>query len=150
MISFIIWWAADKLGLVLCQQYGSQPSVSQLERVVQTQCGITTSEMEPNIVLYVSVKSTVMLSVLLVNLASYTGKNLFTWWSWRTSRIYKYQYRAFILSHMYQVLRSTLVWNVCCAFWVCVRECISGHITAYLCARVHKTFNPGSPGGALH
>lgn len=40
------------MGLVLCQQYGSQQSVSQLERVIQSQCGITTSEIKHNTALY--------------------------------------------------------------------------------------------------
>lgn len=57
-----------------------------------------------NTVVHVSVKSTEMSRVLLINLASYTGKSLLTWCSWGTSSAYKHQYRAFILSHMYQAL----------------------------------------------
>lgn len=62
------------MGLVLCQQYGSQQSVSELEIVIQKQCGIKRSKIKPNTV--VPVISTVTLSVLSVNLASYTEKGV--------------------------------------------------------------------------
>ncbi len=48
-------------------------AISQLERAIQTQCGIKTLEIKPNTFLYVSVKSTAVSSVLLVYLASHTG-----------------------------------------------------------------------------
>lgn len=126
------------MGLVLCQ-WGSQQSVGEFERVIQQQCGMTASEIRPTTV--APVMSTVRLSVLLLNLDSYTRKYLLTWWSWRTFSVYKHQYNALIFSHMYQPLGLHSKMCLCHVLRVQVR--LYGCV--FLC--VHKSCNARSPAG---
>lgn len=96
-----------------------------------------------------AIKSTAMWSVLLVNLALYSGKSLLTSWStwlWRTTSVH--------IVSMYQVLwLTTSIYFVCVfAFQVCVTECIPVNMAAYqyLCVRCLEAFNPSAPKGVLH
>lgn len=130
----------DKMGLVLCQ-WGSQQSVGEFKRVIWQQCGIIASEIKPTTVF--PVMSTVGLSVLLLNLDSYTRKYLLTWWSWRTFSVYKHQYKALIFSHMYQPLGLNSKRCLCHVLrvWMRLYGCV------FLC--VHKSCNASSPAGAI-
>ena len=60
-----------------------------------------------------TVKSTAVLRVLVVNLASRAEKSLLTWCSWRSAGGRKHQHRAFIYSHANQVSGDSLA----CTTW---------------------------------
>lgn len=131
MISFIRWWAVDKLGP--CPLPAVQvAAISQLQRIIQRDRddGNKTK------------RCSVQRVVIKVNgtVKSYLGEfsfvhTLLTWWLWRTSNT------ELLFSPRYYDSPPTYDVRACLCIWL--------YATIWLQELV-KTFNPGDPGGALH